>query len=46
MTEYAIILSLLSAGAMAMLIAIAKSSSQSLTTTTSNMQTYQIGPPP
>ncbi len=46
MTEYALILSLLSAAAMAMLIAISKSASASLTNTTGQMQTYQIGPPP
>jgi len=46
MTEYAVIISLLSVGAMAMLIAIAYSSSNSLSTTTGNIQGYQAASPP
>ncbi len=43
MTEYAIILTLLSAAATAALVAIATSANGSLSNVSSNMQGYQLG---
>ena len=46
MTEYAIILTLLSAASTAALVAIAQSANGSLAQTSGGMQTYQLNSPP
>lgn len=46
MTEYAIILTLLSAGATAALLAISKTANGSINSVSTNMQAYQLGGPP
>lgn|GEM_PF-2701712 len=46
MTEYALLLSLLSGAAMAVLIAISRSGNTALVNDASSMQSFQMGPPP